>query len=686
MKQKAFRKTGVVLLIIIGMMNACDQISRNGEQLPPLIERNLFFGDPKISGSQISPDGNYISFLKPYQGVRNIYVKKRGENFESAKPVTADGRPVSGYFWSRDSKYLLYVQDKGGDENYHIYAVDPSAEPEEETGVPPYKDLTPLEGIRAMIYSVPENKPDKMLVGINKRNPSYHDVYEISISSGERELVFENTQGLANYTFDLEGRLRLASRQTQDGGTELLRYDKGSFQSIYQCSFEETIYTLRFHENNEKVYFVTNKGKDVNLTCLTLLDPETGETELVEKDPENEVDFGGAIFDEVTEELIATVYKGDRQRIYPRGDKMESMHSFLREALPDGELSFRAMTDDMKYILVGVSKDVDPGSMYLYDTEAPNLELLYVSRPELSSEHLAHMKALRYEARDGQEIPAYLTLPRGIKHENLPVVMLIHGGPWSRDTWGYDSYAQFLANRGYAVMQPNFRGSSGYGKDFLNAGNQEWGTGIMQHDISDGVKYLVDEGYANPEKIGIFGGSYGGYATLAGLTFTPGLYHAGISYVGPSNLLTLLNSIPPYWAPIKKTFYKRVGDPDDPDDRERLRKQSPLFHADNIDDPLLVIQGANDPRVKQQESDQIVVAARENNVDVKYLVAENEGHGFRQLDNRLVVAAAVEQFFARHLGGRYQEALPDDIQNRWDELKVDITEVTMPDTTGTVNN
>ncbi|MCF7884853.1 MAG: S9 family peptidase [Candidatus Marinimicrobia bacterium] len=648
--------------------------------LPPLIDRDLFFGDPKIAGAKISPDGKYISFLKPYKDVRNIYVKKRGEPFEEAKPVTADDRPVSGYFWSQDSRYILYVQDKGGNENFHVYAVDPTAEPNSETGVPQAKDLTPLEAVRATIYSVPENTPDKIMIGLNQRDPSYHDVYEVSISTGKREQIFKNTQNISDYTFDLKGNLRLASRETEDGGTEILRNNDGKFERIYKCGFEERCYAYRFHKNNEKVYFVTNKGEKVDLTRLTLLDPETGETELVEYDPQNEVDFGGALFDDRTEELIATMYVGNRKRIYPKNEEFKDDVNFLKKKLPDGELSISSTSEDMQYYLVSVSRDIDPGSVYLYDRKQESVKLLYKSRPALESKNLAHMKALSYKARDGMEIPAYLTLPRGVRHKNLPVVMLIHGGPWSRDSWGYDPYAQFLANRGYAVFQPNFRGSSGFGKEFLNAGNKEWGTGYMQHDISDGVKYLIEAGYADPEKVAIFGGSYGGYATLAGLTFTPELYTAGISYVGPSNLLTLLNSLPPYWEPVKKMFYKRVGNPNTEEGKKQLKKQSPLFSADNIDDPLLVIQGANDPRVKKQESDQIVVAAREKGLDVAYLVAPNEGHGFRQLDNRLVVAAAMEKFLAKQLGGRYQEKVSDNIRQRWEELRVNVDSVEMPDT------
>jgi len=667
----------VVLLLGTGIVEAKNDYL---EDLPPLIDRQLFFGDPQIAGAQLSPDGQFITFLKPYKEVRNIYVKTREQAFEEAKPITADERPVSGYFWSRDSRYVLYIQDKGGDENYHIYRVDPTADPEKNTGVPPAQDVTSIEGIRANIYALPKDSPQEIIVGLNDRDKAYHDVYRIDLNTGDRELLFENTEKMAGFTFDLKGNLRLAIRQTEDGGTEILRYDRDTFTQIYTCSFEETIYPVRFHKDGEKVYFVTNKGENVDLTRLNLLDPQTGETAFIESDPENQVDFGGTVFDANTDELIATVYVGDRVRIYPKDKQIEKDLQFLKEELPEGELSISSSTHDMRFHLVSVSRDVDPGSVYLYDRNKRNVELLYRSRPELDSEHLAYKKAVRYEARDGMEIPGYLTVPRGVKSQNLPTVIMPHGGPWARDYWGYDAYSQFLANRGYAVFQPNFRGSTGYGKDFLNAGNKEWGIGYMQHDITDAVNYLIEKGISDKDKVAIFGGSYGGYATLAGLAFTPDVYAAGVSYVGPSNLITLLESIPPYWGPVIKIFHKRLGNPEDPKDEKRLRKQSPLFSADKIDDPLLVIQGANDPRVDKRESDQIVIAARERGVDVEYIVAPDEGHGFSGLENRLVVAAALEKFLAKHLGGRYQKELAENVKNRYDELIVDVSTVTLADT------
>jgi len=564
-----------------------------GKDQPPLIDRKLFFGDPEISSSQISPNGKFISFRKQYNGVPNIWVKGIDEAFDAAKPLTADKRPVPGYFWSRDGKYILYVQDKGGDENYHVYAVDPNAKPEKESGVPPARDLTPIDGIRAYIYAVPKSTPNEILIGLNDRDAAYHDVYKLNLKTGDRELLVENTEKVAGFNFDLEGNLRLATRQTDDGGFEILRIDGDKFTQVYTTTYEESVSLTRFHKDGKWVYMNTNKGDDVDLTRLVLFNPETGEEKLVESDPEGKVDFGSAVFDNRTDELIATVYTGDRVRIYPRDKQVKKDLEILRKKLPEGDLRFQSSTDDMRFHIVVVSRDVDPASVHLYDRKSGDVKLLYRSRPELKSEHLANMKPIHYKARDGMEIPAYLTLPKGVEAKNLPVVINPHGGPWGRDRWGYDSYAQFFANRGYAVLQPNFRGSKGFGKKFLNAGNKEWGTGVMQHDISDGVKYLIDEGIADPKRIAIFGGSYGGYATLAGVAFTPELYAAGISYVGPSNLITLLNSIPAYWGPIKKMFFKRVGDPDDPEDRKRLMEQSPLFSADKIQAPLLVIQGAN---------------------------------------------------------------------------------------------
>ena len=658
-------------------------------ELPPLIDRQAFFGDPRYSGAQLSPDGTHVSFTREYRGVVNVWVKGIDEPFDAAAPVTADTtRPVRGYFWTQDSERILYVQDKGGNENYHIYAVDPDAEPDPELGVPPAEDLTPYENVQARIFAVPEATPGEIVVGLNDRTPQYHDLYRIDLATGDRELLFKNTEGYGSYTLDHEGRLRLATRQTDSGGTEIQRVDIAGEDTtvtpIYSCSVDESCGVSRFHKDNERVYLQTNKGADVDLQQLRLLNVQTTETELVAKDPEGEVDFGGAIFNDRTEELVATAYVGERKRIYPKTTSFEQKYQTLRQKLPDGEISLGASTEDFRTHIVGVGRDVNPGATYLFDAERGTVERLYESRPDLPSRHLATMRPITYEARDGLTIPAYLTLPKGVEHENLPTIIYVHGGPWARDTWGYDARAQFLANRGYAVLQPNYRGSSGYGQSFLHAGDREWGTGAMQHDITDGVRHLIDQGIADPDRVGIFGGSYGGYATLAGVTFTPDLYAAGVPYVAPSNLLTLINSFPAYWKPyLEGTWYERVGNPDNPEDRRRLRRQSPLFRADQITAPLLVIHGANDPRVKQQESDQIVATLRDQGHPVEYIVAPDEGHGFSNEDNRLAFSTAMEAFLATHLGGRYQADAADRVRTRLAEITVNPDSVTMPDTSAT---
>jgi dipeptidyl aminopeptidase/acylaminoacyl peptidase len=645
-------------------------------QVPPLIDRELFFGDPEISGSQISPDGGYITFLKPYRGVRNIWVKTRTETFEQARPLTGDTtRPVNRYFWSLDSRYVIYAQDKGGDENYRIYAVDPLSAGD---SLPRARDLTPLEKVRAEVIDIPRRTPGEIIIGLNDRRPDLHDVYRLDLSTGGKRLLWKNDQNVAGWLTDLDGKLRLGVRQTPDGGTEILRIVRDTLVRIYGVNGKEECTPLRFTPGGNSFYLVTNRGARVDRMQLELFDLKTGRTSLVERDPEGEVDFSTGIFSNVSNELLATVYQGDRLRVYPRQKEFARDWERMKSVLPPGEFSFGSSTLDESISLVGVSSDVDPGSRYLFDRRTGKAELLYHARPNLPSGDLVPVSPVRYASRDGLVIPAYLLIPRGVPRENLPVVMLIHGGPWGRDVWGYEPEAQFLANRGYAVLMPNFRGSTGYGKKFLNAGNRQWGTGFMQHDITDGVKYLVAEKIADPKRVAIYGGSYGGYAALAGLAFTPDLYAAGVSYCGPSNIITLLGSIPPYWAPIKKMFDVRVGDMSDPGDLKMLEAQSPLNSASNIRAPLLVVQGANDPRVKRAESDRIVIALRDRGRPAAYLVAPDEGHGFAGRDNRMALYAAMEKFLAEHVGGRWQESVSPEVRKKLDLLTVDVASLRLP--------
>ena len=643
---------------------------------PPLIDRQLFFGNPEISTATLSPDGRYIAFRKPYKETLNIWVKKAEEPFESAKLVTNETRrPIPGFFWSRDSRFILFTQDQGGDENFNVYAVNPAEAPAQGAEVPKARNLTDAKGARAVIYDLPRTNPDVIFVGLNDRDAAWHDVYEVKISTGERKLVSTNNAKIANWVFDRAGNLRLALRTMDNGDTEILRVTPSGFEQVYGCTVFETCGPLQFHKDNQRFYMVTNRGEP-DLMRLVLFDPQTKKEELVESDPENQVDFGGAVFSELTGDLIATAYVGDRARLYFRDKTYGADYEWLKKQLPGKELAFAGSTQDEKLWMIVASSDTEPGERHLFDRSRKTLTKQYRVFEKLPRESLAEMKPVRYKSSDGVDVPAYLTLPKGVPAKNLPAVIVPHGGPWARDVFGYSAMSQFLANRGYAVLQPNFRSSTGYGEKYLNAGNNEWGQ-KMQDDLTWGVKYLVSEGIADPKRVAIMGGSYGGYATLAGLAFTPDLYAAGVSIVGPSNLITLLQSIPPYWEAGRKMFHVRMGDPTTPEGKKQLERQSPLNAADKIKTPLLVVQGANDPRVKKAESDQIVVALRDRGFPVEYLVAPDEGHGFQRPVNNMAMYAAAEKFLAKHLGGRFQEEMPADVSTRLKEITVDPKTVTL---------
>jgi dipeptidyl aminopeptidase/acylaminoacyl peptidase len=640
-------------------------------QQPPLLDRELFFGDPEIVNGQISPDGKYVAFIKPWNDTRNIWVKKTEEPFDAAKLVTADAkRPIPGYFWSRDGKYILFVQDQAGDENYNVFAVNPADPPAAGSEAPPARNLTEAQSVRAVIYNVPKTDPDIVYVGLNDRDKAWHDLYRVRISTGERTLLRENTERLVGWVFDLKGEMRLAARSNDNGDTEILRVDGDGFTKIYSCSVFETCNPIRFHKDNRRVYMVTNQGNDINLSRLVLLDPQSGKTEFIEQDPQKRVDFGGAFISEVSDEIVATTYNDDKVRVYWKNKSFESDYKLLKQKLGGKEINFGSATRDEQLFLVTAISDTEPGETVLFDRKSKKITPQYRIREKLPRQHLAPMQPIRYLSSDGLEIPAYLTLPKGVEAKNLPLLVVPHGGPWARDGWGYSGFAQFLANRGYAVLQPNFRGSTGYGKEFLNGGNLEWGD-KMQDDITWGVKHLVDKGIADSKRVGIMGGSYGGYATLAGVTFTPELYSAAVAIVAPSNLITLLETIPPYWESIRTLFYRRMGDPRTPEGKAQLERQSPLNSADKIKTPLLVVQGANDPRVNKRESDQIVIALRDRGFPVEYLVAPDEGHGFARPVNNMAVFASAEKFLGTHLGVRYQEGGTPEVMTRLKEITVD---------------
>lgn len=646
-------------------------------QPAPILDRDLFFGEVQIAGAQLSPDGKYISFVKPYKGVRNVWVKKTEEPFSAAKPLTADPkRPLAQYGWSQDSKYIVFAQDTDGDENFNLYGVDPAAAAEAATGVPPRKDFTGVKGVRVLPYSFPKTQPDIAYIGINDRDKAWHDLYRLKLSTGEKTLLRKNTERISGWVFDNKGELRMAVRSADNGDTEFLRVDADGFKKIYSCTVLETCGPVRFHKDDKRVYVISNQGAANNFISLFLMDPATGTLELVESDPMKRVDFGQAVFSEKSNELIATSYQDDKERNYWKDKSFEADHKLLEQRFAGKRVLFGSRTQDETAMLVVVNSDADPGSVYYFDRKTKKTELQYKVREGLPREHMAERKPVRYESSDGLEIPAYLTLPKGVEARNLPLLVLPHGGPWGRDVWGFDGLAQFFANRGYAVLQPNFRGSTGYGKQFLDKGNGQWGR-KMQDDLTWGVKAMVQKGIADPKRVGILGGSYGGYAALAGVAYTPDVYAASVAIVAPSNLMTLLDSIPPYWEGFRKTLYARMADPTTPEGKKELQDMSPLNHAAKIRTPLMVQQGANDPRVNRAESDQIVVALRDRGFPVEYLVFPDEGHGFARPVNMLASMAAAEAFLAKHLDGKKQEGGTPEALARWKEVTVDPKTVTL---------
>ncbi len=658
---------GILCLMMSTFGTAAQSKSTAG--LPPLIDRELFFGNPEIAGAQISPDGKYIAFLKPWKETRNIYVKGVEEPFSAARLLTTETkRPIPGYLWTRDSKFILYVKDHDGDENYNVYAVIPAGKPAAGADAPESRDLTGLKGVRVMLVDAPKSDPDTLYIGLNDRDKAWHDLYRLKISTGEKTLVRQNTDRITGWVFDVQGKLRLATRSADNGDTEILRVDDAGFTKIYSCSVFETCAPVHFLPDGSKVYIQTNKG--TNLISLALMDPATGATEAVESDPLGKVDLSDAYFSEATDELVGTSYYYDREKHYFRNKAFGADYAWLEYHFPGMEIGITSSTRDDQIWLVTASSDTEPGKTVLFERKTRKVTSQYVIREKLPRQDLAEMKAVTYASSDGLEIPAYLTLPKGVATKNLPALVIPHGGPWGRDGWGYNPLAQFFANRGYAVLMPNFRGSTGYGRKFLDAGNLQWAR-TMQDDLTWGVKYMVAQGVADPKRVGILGGSYGGYATLAGVTFTPDLYAAAVDIVGPSNLITLLDSIPPYWEAARKVFYERMGNPNTPEGRAMLEERSPIHSADKIRTPLLVAQGANDPRVNRREAEQIVVALRDRGFPVEYILAPDEGHGFQRPVNNMALFMESEKFLAAHLGGRYQEGGSPETVARLKEITVD---------------
>lgn len=638
--------------------------------LPPLIDRDLFFSEPEVADMQLSPDGRYLSFVQTVNGTPNLWIKQPHEPLAKARPVTEGGKwAPRRHFWSRDGKYLLFEQDVNGDENFSLYAIDPVA--------PVPRNLTNTKGVRTIVYATPAATPGTIYVGVNDRDPAWHDLYAIEVATGKRSLIRTNDLRATYWIFDLRGKLRLAVRSAESGDFEIVRLDQdGSYSKIYSCSVFESCSPLQFQEDGKRFYMRSNHGGDVDLTRLVLIDVENGSEALVEADAKQRVDFSQALFSSRTGKLAATVYVGDIGSRYGWRDAAQKADfALLQSKLPRRDLDITLSADD-RWWLVFAQADVEPGETWLFDTQTKQLSLESRVLENIPRSALAETVAITYPSSDGLRIPAYLTLPKGIDPKQLPVIVMPHGGPWARDSWSYTAFTQFFANRGIAVLQPNYRGSTGYGKQFLNAGNRQWGEKI-QDDITWGVRYLIAEGIADPKRVGMFGGSFGGYASLAGAAFTPDLYSAVVSIVGPSNLPAVVQSLTEFALPARRMFVERIGDPTTPAGLAQLERQSPLHSVSRIKVPLLIIQGANDPRVRQADSDALVAALRKRGLPVEYLLLPDEGHvlgigkGFARQVNNQAVFAEVEAFFAKRWGTRHQQGMAPEVAQRLKEIRVD---------------
>ena len=614
----------------------------------PLIPRRLIFGNPEKTGPVLSDDGKQIAFRAPVNGVMNVWVAP-ADKLDAARAVTDDTtRGIQQFSWATTSNHIIYLKDKGGDENWRVYVVDLSSG---ET-----KDLTPFDKVAAQIQGVSRKFPTEILVALNDRKPDVHDVHRINIVTGKRTILQRNDGGFAGFLTDDDYNVRLASRQRPDGGIDLLqRAANGSFTPFETIGPDDSLTTfpLGFDAAGQTLYMVESRGRDT--AAVVSRNMASGATTVLAQD--DRVDAENGLAHPKTGAVQAVTFNYDRVRFEVVDPAIGPDLEYLK-TVTDGEINVMSRTLDDSRWTVAFVKDNGPVRFYMYDRPKKTATFLYTNRPMLEATTLASMHAREIKSRDGLTLMSYLTLPvwtdpdgDGVPSAPLPTILAVHGGPWARDTWGYNGTHQLLANRGYAVLSVNFRASTGFGKKFLNAGNREWG-GKMHDDLIDAVNWAVAGKVADPKRVAIMGGSYGGYATLAGLTFTPDVFAAGVDIVGPSNLITLLSTIPPYWAPQIELFTTRLGDHRTAEGRKFLESRSPLTFVDRITRPLLIAQGANDPRVKQAESDQIVSAMKAKNIPVVYALFPDEGHGFARPENNVAFMAMTEAFLSMHLKGR----------------------------------
>lgn len=622
------------------------------EEIPPQIPLRDFFRNADMIQVRLSPDGRTLAWLAPYKDRMNVFVKAVGSTDPARQITFITERSISRIYW-KGSQHILFERDKDGDENDHVYSVDINTQN--------ILDLTPWEGAKSGIENLLFKVDDQhVLIYSNKRNKEIFDIYKLNVSTGEASIVVQNPGDISYYLTDHDGKVRFASRTAGLNDEILFRANENEeFRKVLTIPFTDSWEPMDFdYDDPNKMYVATNLGRDRKVLAAVNMTTMAEENILVDG---GEYDVGGVapaapdlVMSDVKRKPVMATYYDVRYRHVFFDPEYEQMYADLQQQLgKDVDISIKSATEDERTFLVVAQSDRIALRYYIYNMDEADagkrLQFIVDGMPWLRPEHLAEMKPVTYQARDGETIHAYLTLPKGRDPKNLPVIINPHGGPWGvRDKWGFNPEVQFLANRGYAVLQPNYRGSGGYGRRWITISHRQWG-GTMQDDLTDGVAYLINSGIADPKRVGIMGGSYGGYATLAGITFTPNLYAVAVDAFGVSNLFTFLKTIPPYWKLGQEQYRQRLGDPENVVDREILAAASPALHADRIKTPLLVAQGRMDPRVNIAESDQIVEAARKNGVEVQYLVFDNEGHGFVNQENSFTYYEAVEKFLARYL-------------------------------------
>ncbi len=625
-----------LLTLTLLFLSSCTADSKQ----TPIIPKEVLFGDPAKTSPRLSPDGKQIAYLAPDKNnVMNVWIEPLDKSRKARLVTLEKKRGIPDFFWQYDNQHILYTQDQGGNENFHLYQTDIHSL---ET-----RDLTPFLNVRAQPLAYEPEFPNDLLVMLNARNPALHDVYRVNLKDGTASLEVDNDFGAFTFSADHNLKVRIAAKYDEEGNTVIFTRDAKEFpwREIAKWSPLDTGFAYDFSPDNESLYVSSNE--ETNTLQLYKINLKTGSKEFVVGDMD--YDISGPLVNPISNKIEAIKIYRERPEWIVLDPKMGVDLNVLNKKNEEIQITSRDRRD-RKWIVAYLSDRHSP-HYYLYDRVSKLSQFLFAGKPELDKYPLSKMRPVKFTARDGLPLEGYLTLPVGKKHKNLPTLLLVHGGPWARDTWGYKSSVQWLANRGYAVFQINYRGSTGYGKEHLNAGNREW-AGKMHDDLLDGKQWLIDQGYSDPDKVAIFGGSYGGYATLVALTFTPKEFCCGVDIVGPSNLVTLLKTVPPYWKPMRAKFDVHVGNVDTEEDF--LVSRSPLFKAEQIVRPLLIGQGANDPRVKQAESDQIVEAMQKNGQEVEYVLFSDEGHGFRRPENRMKFFTIAENFLGKHLGGKVE--------------------------------